>query len=173
MNQNFIIREAKPSEFNEIGNLLVLVYSQLKGFPSPEEQPVYYERLQQIGQFTDYPNTKLMVAVTPEGNIGGGVVYFGDMSYYGSGGTATKETNASGFRLLGVDPALRGLGLGKRLTETCIQLARTEKQHQLIIHSTKAMKTAWEMYENMGFVRSIDLDFQQGELDVFGFRMAL
>jgi hypothetical protein len=29
------------------------------------------------------------------------------------------------------------------------------------------------MYENMGFVRSLDLDFKQGELDVYGFRMAL
>ncbi|MFT7066349.1 MAG: GNAT superfamily N-acetyltransferase [Sediminicola sp.] len=173
MDQNFIIREAKPSEYSEIGELLVKVYSQLKGFPSPEEQPAYYERLQQIGKFTDYPKSKLLVAITTEGIIGGGVVYFGDMSHYGSGGTATKETNASGFRLLGVDQASRGLGLGKGLTDTCIQLAKSEKQHQLIIHSTKSMQTAWKMYENMGFVRSLDLDFKQGELDVFGFRMAL
>lgn len=101
MQKKFFIREAKPSEFNEIGDLLVKVYSQLKGFPSPEEQPAYYERLQQIGKFTDFPKTKLMVAITPEGNIGGAVVYFGNMAHYGSGGTATKETNASGFRLLG------------------------------------------------------------------------
>lgn len=173
MNQNFIIREAKPSEFKEIGDLLVMVYSQLKGFPSLEEQPAYYERLQQIGKFTEYPKTKLLVAITPEGSIGGAVVYFGNMAHYGSGGTATKETNTSGFRLLGVDPSMRGLGLGKRLTATCIRLAKTEKQHQLIIHSTKAMQTAWKMYENMGFIRSLDLDFKQGELDVYGFRMVL
>ena len=173
MGNRFIIREAKPSEFNEIGDLLVNVYSQLQGFPSPEEQPAYYERLQNVGKFIELPKTKLLVAITPEGTIGGAVVYFGDMSHYGSGGTATMETNASGFRLLAVDPALRGQGLGKRLTETCIQLSRTENQDQLIIHSTKAMGLAWKMYENMGFVRAQDLDFKQGELDVFGFRMAL
>lgn len=173
MENKFIIREAKPSEFESIGTLLVQVYSQLTGFPSPEEQPAYYERLQNVGKFIELPKTKLLVAITPEGTIGGAVVYFGDMSHYGSGGTATKEKNASGFRLLAVDPIFRGQGLGKLLTESCIQLAKSEKQHQLIIHSTKAMQTAWNMYENMGFVRSHDLDFKQGELPVFGFRMGL
>ncbi len=173
MENKFIIREAKLSEFESIGTLLVKVYSQLKGFPSPEEQPAYYERLRNVGQFIELPKTKLLVALTPEGSIGGAVVYFGDMSHYGSGGTATKEKNAAGFRLLAVEPLYRGQGLGKLLTESCIQLAMSEKQHQLIIHSTKAMQTAWNMYENMGFVRSLDLDFLQGELPVFGFRMDL
>jgi hypothetical protein len=36
-----------------------------------------------------------------------------------------------------------------------------------------AMQIAWKMYENLGFKRSEDLDFMQGELPVFGFRLAL
>jgi len=36
-----------------------------------------------------------------------------------------------------------------------------------------AMFTAWKMYETMGFKRSEDLDFKQGALPVFGFRLAL
>jgi hypothetical protein len=43
----------------------------------------------------------------------------------------------------------------------------------LIIHSTKAMKIAWSMYETLGFERSEDLDFKQAELQVFGFRFIL
>jgi hypothetical protein len=35
------------------------------------------------------------------------------------------------------------------------------------------MQTAWKMYEKMGFVRSLDLDFMQGQLPVFGFRLKL
>ena len=35
------------------------------------------------------------------------------------------------------------------------------------------METAWRMYEKTGFVRSPDLDFKQGELEVFGFRLKL
>ena len=52
-------------------------------------------------------------------------------------------------------------------------MAKDEKRTQMIIHTTKAMQIAWEMYENMGFKRSKDLDFLQGELPVFGFRLLL
>jgi GNAT superfamily N-acetyltransferase len=114
-----------------------------------------------------------LVAVSSKGQIAGGVVYFNDMQYYGSGGTATKEKNASGFRLLAVDPSARGGGIGNLLTNKCILKARDQKKEQLIIHTTKAMQVAWKMYENLGFKRSVDLDFMQGELPVFGFRLLL
>jgi GNAT superfamily N-acetyltransferase len=129
--------------------------------------------LANIGSLTKNPGTKLLIAVSSNGKIGGGVVYFGDIKYYGSGGTAIKEKNAAGFRLLAVDPDTRGKGLGKLLTEACIQLAKDEKQNQLIIHTTEAMQVAWKMYEKMGFNRSKDLDFMQEELPVFGFRLFL
>jgi hypothetical protein len=35
------------------------------------------------------------------------------------------------------------------------------------------MKTAWAMYERRGFQRSEDLDFQGGQFQVYGFRLAL
>ena len=169
----YIVREAVPDEFLEIGKLMVSVYSQLEGFPTKEEQPDYYKMLANIGSLTKNPKTKLLIAASSNGKIGGGVVYFSDMKYYGSGGTATKEKNAAGFRLLAVDPATRGKGIGKLLTEACIQRARDEKQKQIIIHTTKAMQVAWKMYEKMGFKRSKDLDFMQEELPVFGFRLLL
>ncbi len=169
--QQFNIREANPDEFLEIGQLMVAVYSQLDGFPTPEQQPAYYQLLANIGSLTEKPNTKLLIAVSSTGKIGGAVIYFGDMQYYGSGGIATTEKNAAGFRLLAVDPVMRGFGLGKELTRACIHLAQDEQQNQVIIHSTKAMKVAWKMYEKMGFKRAEELDFKQGELQVYGFRL--
>ncbi|MEW7291173.1 GNAT family N-acetyltransferase [Aquimarina sp. 2304DJ70-9] len=170
-NNNPIVRDALPEEFLEVGELMVKVYSQLKGFPSKDEQPSYYEMLADVGSLTKKPLTRLLVALSEDGKIAGAVVYFGDMKHYGSGGTATKERNASGFRLLAVDPVARGKGIGRILTEACLQIAKDEKQNQMIIHSTKAMQVAWKMYENMGFKRSKDLDFVQGALLVFGFRL--
>jgi GNAT superfamily N-acetyltransferase len=169
----YTIRDAKSEEFKKIGELMVQVYSQLEGFPKQDEQPNYYKMLANIGSLTENPTTRLLAATTPEGKISGGVVYIGDMQYYGSGGTATQEKNAAGFRLLAVDTTERGQGIGKQLIEACIRLAKAEGQGQLIIHSTKAMQTAWAMYEKMGFKRSEDLDFMQGELPVFGFRLTL
>lgn len=168
-----IVRKAKPEEFEEIGKLLVLVYSQLEGFPTASELPDYYKMLAHVGELTKKPETELLVAVSPSGRINGAVVYIGDMQFYGSGGTATQEKNASGFRLLGVDPSTRGKGVGKLLINECIRKAREKKQKQVIIHTTKSMQIAWKIYENMGFKRSMDLDFLQGNLEVFGFRFML
>src|SRR5436190_327877 len=113
--QKFSIRNAEPSEFEEIGKLMVSVYSQLDGFPKPHEQPNYYKLLTNVGDFIAKPETELLVAVSVENKLAGAVVYFGDLKYYGSGGTATQEQNSAGFRLLAVDPATRGLGVGKLL----------------------------------------------------------
>jgi len=49
-----------------------------------------------------------------------------------------------------------------------------ERGHgQVIIHSTKAMQVAWALYEALGFRPSHDLDFMQGQLQVYGFRLEL
>lgn len=169
--QAYVVRNAKPTEFAEIGELMIRVYSQLEGFPKAAEQPKYYQMLANVGDFANQPETELLVAVSSDDTLVGAVVYFGDMKYYGSGGTATQQENSAGFRLLAVDPSSRGKGIGKLLTTECIQKAKHKKVGQMIIHTTRAMKTAWKMYENAGFKRSEDLDFMQGDLPVFGFRL--
>ena len=171
--EEYTVRNAMPAEFAEIGKLMVQVYSQLEGFPKESEQPDYYKMLANIGEFTNRPETELLVVVGTDNKILGAVVFIGDMKYYGSGGSATKEQNASGFRLLAVDPLARGKGIGKILTIASIHKARNRKVGQVIIHTTKAMRAAWKMYENLGFKRSEDLDFMQRELPVYGFRLLL
>ncbi|MGX7666433.1 GNAT family N-acetyltransferase [Flavobacterium pedocola] len=169
----FNIRNAQPEEFQSIGALMVKVYSALDGFPKPHVHPRYFDLLANVGQLTNKPDTEILVAVSSENIIVGAVVYFGNMQYYGSGGTAPQEKNAAGFRLLAVDDTQRGKGVGKLLTLACIEKAKNQQLPQMIIHTTNAMKPAWKMYEAIGFKRSQDLDFSQGELEVFGFRLPL
>lgn len=171
--QPFVVRNAKPKEYNSIGKLMVEVYSGLEGFPKQDEQPTYYKSLKHIGDFTKKPGVKLLVAITPNNKIIGGVLYFGNMKYYGSGGTAPLEKQASGFRLLAVHPDGRGMGVGKALSLTCIEKAKRKKHSHVVIHTTEFMKVAWEMYEKLGFKRAKDLDFQQVKLKVYGFRLKL
>ena len=173
MTSNIIIRDITKNEYQAIGELMVKVYAELDGFPKPDEQPAYYQMLANIGQLSEKPQTQVLVALSAEEQLLGGVVYFSDMAQYGSGGSATKEQNASGIRLLGVSPASRGLGVGRALTEYCIELAKAKSHAQVILHTTGAMKTAWSLYERMGFARSPDLDFMQQELPVFGFRLRM
>ncbi len=167
------IRDATPEEFKTLDQLMIKVYSQLESFPSPEEQPRYYDMLANIGNFTQKEATQLLIALSDDKQILGGVVYFGDMKHYGSGGTTTQMTDGSGIRLLAVDPSTRGQGIGKALTKACIKLAKEKGQSKVYLHTTKAMQTAWGMYERMGFERFPHLDFQQEELPVFGFQLKL
>lgn len=146
MSNNYVIRTALPEEFEAIGQLLVRVYSRLEGFPKADEQPQYYTMLTNIGEITKKPATELLVAIGESGKVLGAVAFFSDMQYYGSGGTATNETNSAGFRLLAVDPEAQGKGVGKGLTLECIRKANKQQLSQMIIHSTKAMQTAWAMY---------------------------
>jgi len=167
------IRDIRPDEFHALGQLMVDVYSRLEGFPTPQEQPRYYEMLARIGDFTEKKDARVLVALDGEGGLLGGVVYFGDMAQYGSGGSATSVTDASGIRLLGVAPTARGKGVGRRLTEACIAIAQQQRHARVVLHTTEAMRVAWGMYERLGFQRSLDLDFMQGALPVFGFSLAL
>ena len=173
MSTSFHIRSATPSEFEAAGQLMIGVYSQLQGFPCPGEQPAFYHMLAHVGTLTRNEGTEIMIAETGAGKLAGAVVYFNDMQFYGSGGLATLEKNAAGFRLLAVAMPFMGKGIGKALTNACIRKAKENNRLQLIIHSTKAMTTAWAMYERMGFQRSPDLDFAQGDLPVYGFRLYL
>ncbi len=167
------IREVLRNEYELLGRLMIDVYSNLDGFPTQNEQPGYYEMLSNIGSFNAEKDTKVLVAITLEGELVGGVVYFADMVRYGSGGTATAVKNASGIRLLGVNSKSRGAGVGKALTNACIKLARDSGHSQVILHTTQAMQIAWDLYIKLGFERSQDLDFMQEELPVFGFRLWL
>ena len=169
--QAYKIRNARPEEFEEIGEFMAKVYSQLDGFPKETDQPGYYKILRQIGILTENPETELMVAVGSDERIVGAVVYCGDMKYYGSGGLASREQNAGGFRFLAVDPLIRRQGIGNLLIEKCIRMAKDTNRSQMIIHSTAAMQAAWKIYLHRGFKRSEDLDFMQGVLPVFGFRL--
>ena len=167
------IRTAKPSEYRAVGELLVKVYSQLEGFPNQNDQPEYYDLLLNVGQLTANGCTHIIVALDTANKIIGAVVYFEDMQYYGSGGTAPQLKNASGFRLLAVDPISRGLGIGKLLCEACINRSKNLGHKYLYIHSTESMKIARKMYERLGFHRYEPIDFKQGDLKVFGYRLHL
>jgi GNAT superfamily N-acetyltransferase len=168
-----VIRDALPTEYDAIGALTVRVYQQLPGMPDAQVMPEYYRMLANVSDRLTHPSVRLLAAVAADGSVAGTVTYYNDMRHYGSGGSAPQEAGAAGCRLLAVDPAMRGHGLGRRLTEYCMQLAKDAGYSQMILHSTRAMQQAWDMYQRMGFTHSPDLDFMQGPLPVFGFRKQL
>ena len=169
----FRVRRANLDEYEPLGRMTVQIYENLPDMPGPAQQPAYYAMLHDVDGRAKKPTIDILVAVTLDNQLLGGVTFVGDMKYYDSGGSAGTNTGCSGIRLLAVKPKARGAGVGRALTDACIQRAVERGSAQVILHTTKSMEIAWEMYERMGFRRSPDLDFSQGNLAVYGFRLDL
>ena len=58
--------------------------------------------------------------------------------------------------MLVVDPAARGLGTGRALTEACVARARRDHAPEIALHTSPIMTVALPMYLRMGFVRVRD-----------------
>lgn len=169
--RKYTIREARPEEFSRVGELVASAYASLPGMPSPDEQPEYYRMLRDVAKRASNSSIHVFAAVSDSGEVLGSVDFIDDMKQYGSGGTAGSIPDAVGVRLLAVGPGYRGLGLGKALTLFCIARATELRKSRLILHTTRAMETAWAMYEKIGFERFPEIDFMQGKLEVFGFQL--
>ena len=170
---DFDVRLARPEELPALGALVADAYAALPGMPGPREQPAYYAMVRDAAARARNPAIRILAAVGRSGELLGSADLIEDMAHYGSGGSATARVNAAGIRLLAVAPEWRGHGVGKALARRCIERARELGRAALVLHTTRAMQTAWRMYEELGFQRSPDLDFRQGELEVFGFELSL
>lgn len=60
------------------------------------------------------------------------------------------------IRMLVVDPAARGRGIGRALTEECIRRARRDGSRVIALHTTAIMTVALPMYLRLGFKLSHD-----------------
>ena len=167
--RSFSIGYVRPEDYEVLGRMTVDVYAGLPDMPGPEIQPDYYAMLADVRARATGPGTEILVAVSDIATLLGGVTFVRDMSAYNSGGNASTYTEHAGIRLLVVSPDARRQGVGKALTQSCIRRAKDLGRKGVVLHTTRAMAVAWQMYENMGFQRCTDLDFKQGELQVYGF----
>ncbi len=78
-----------------------------------------------------------------------------------------------GFRMLAVDPAAQGRGVGPALVEECLRRSRVAGRKRMIIGSTPWMTTAHRVYERIGFVRRPDLDQRWGWITGWAFVLDL
>ncbi|MEZ5647904.1 MAG: GNAT family N-acetyltransferase [Alphaproteobacteria bacterium] len=169
----FSIRKAQVEELPGLGKLVVDVYSKIPGLPKIDDQPDYYQMLLEAPKRVRNPAITIYVALKDSGQILGCIDFIDTMKHYGSGGSAHTIPDAAGIRLLAVKPECRGKGVGKELTLFCIERARELRKSKVILHTTKAMQTAWGMYEKLRFERFPEIDFQQGALEVYGFKRSL
>jgi ribosomal protein S18 acetylase RimI-like enzyme len=64
------------------------------------------------------------------------------------------DPDAAGMRMLAVDPAAQGRGVGAALVAACIRRARDRRCRRLVLHTTAAMTSAQRLYRRLGFART-------------------
>jgi GNAT superfamily N-acetyltransferase len=148
------IREARPEEYGEAGRVTALAYQEY----APRGDRDWEEYLGEIADVAGRAGLTTVMVAVEDGRILGTATLEVDHKIPGGDPRRVLTPEEAHLRMLGVDPAIRGRGVGKALVEAAIELARTKGKKELTLTTTTAMATARGMYERMGFERVADRD---------------
>ncbi len=77
--------------------------------------------------------------------------------------TAIFEKEWCYIRLVGVHPKFEGRGIGRKLTQQCIDFAKESGEEIIALHTSEFQNAARHIYESLGFVKQKDLDLIFGK----------
>jgi ribosomal protein S18 acetylase RimI-like enzyme len=142
------VQPARPDEFDRIAELTVRVYVE-GGLASDG----YTAELADVaGRST---RSQLLVVRDEDDRVVGSVA----LVLSGDFGEVTASEEEAAFRMLVVDPAARGRGIGELLVTTCLDLARVAGKRRMVLSTGPAMTAAHRLYERLGFSRLPERDW--------------
>ncbi|MFD8806935.1 GNAT family N-acetyltransferase [Streptomyces sp. NPDC059597] len=149
---DFLIRQARPDEYAELGEITAQAYLQ-DGLLDFGEGDAYLTELRDVAKRA--AAAEVLVAVR-DGVLLGGVTFVpsgGPMSDIAGAGEAE-------IRMLAVAHAGRGQGAGEALVRACVERARAVEGCVRVVLSTQpTMRTAHRIYARLGFVRTPERDW--------------
>lgn len=159
------IRPARADELAAVGALTAAAY--VADGRITAEDP-YADRLRDAAARAR--DAELLVAVGPDDTLLGTATHVPP-------GTPFAELGADGeaeIRMLAVAPAARGAGVGRLLSEACVDRARATGCAAVALSSGTWMAAAHRLYERLGFVRTPERDWSPEEgVRLITFRLPL
>lgn len=145
-------RSAKLSDVPQLTQLGMASYGPFQQVLSPENWPQMERFISSEQSYSDLlAISKCFVCQSGKQIIG--------MAFWVPRGNPTEifQKDWSYIRMVGVHPDFRGNGLGRTLTQSCIDAAIENKEHTLVLHTSEFMAAARKIYEGMGFVQVKEL----------------
>jgi GNAT superfamily N-acetyltransferase len=123
--------------------------------PTDPDEPFHTSWARYLAEMADAAGRaaqgELLVAVE-DGRV------LGTVTLYLAPGSMQWRPDDAMLRLLAVDPAARGRGIGRALFRACLDRARAAGKRRMALHTTEWMATARAMYERAGFHREPEGD---------------
>ncbi|CAM5417511.1 GNAT family N-acetyltransferase [Streptomyces atroolivaceus] len=162
------IRQARPAEFEELGELTAQAYLGDGLLDLGADDP-YLEQLRAVGRRA--AEAEVLVALDADGRLLGGVTYVAP----GSPWADIAGEDEAEFRMLAVSPEARGRGAGEALVRACVDRARAaEGLSGLVLSTQRSMPGAHRLYRRLGFVRTPERDWcPLPDLPLLTFRLEL
>ena len=161
-----VIREARPEEHAPLGELVVAAYRSLPEF----DEPGYEPELRDVAR-----RAREAVVLVAADDVGGTLL--GCVTYVPDSDNPWAELLKPGeaaIRMLAVDPAARGRGVGTALAGVCIARAREDGRAAVFLHTLAYMRAAQAIYARLGFIRRSDRDWEPVPgVHLLGFALAL
>ena len=161
---SFEIRPAAAAEFAAVADLCATAYAP---FVTGDHQ--YLAVLRDVAPRA--AQAELLVAAEPDGGPP-----LGTVTFVADGGPLGEigRPDESEFRMLAVDPAARGRGVGTALLQRVVDDSRRHGKRGIVCSSLPEMRAAHRIYERLGFRRAPERDWSPApDVDLLAFAIAL
>jgi ribosomal protein S18 acetylase RimI-like enzyme len=157
--QRVIVREAGEAELERVLSVLAAANAEFEAVVPRAFYDAYLANVLDLASRS--LDAQLLVAEFGDGrHVIGAITLYPDASKEGWGWPA----GWAGIRAVAVEPSARGLGIGRRLAEACVERARALGAPTICLHTAPFMEAAIRMYESLGFRRAAEYDGDAGEM---------